>query len=256
MLMARLPQPITNHFRLANPIELDGEKRGRGEGLEEHLDFIQRSWVFVFSCRLPLGYKSLLSSGKFSAVEHEGLNAIGFWWKTNLKKGKIQTKTEVMCFAFLCSSCDLCFSVRLRLQRDDYSKSVFSNQISKLIFVTASEKAIRVVELTTTIRNYEKIKTMIKETWKQLGQQWSSCISNERHVKNTCPPVLTYPKNDYEYNACSSEQFETTKKEMSDVKMINKNNIKYTETITCHNESYWQINKKMKTERMLSLCYQ
>lgn len=94
MLMARLPQPITNHFRLANPIELDGKKRGRGEGLEEHLDFIQRSWVFVFSCRLPLGYKSLLSSGKFSAVEHEGLNAIGFWWKTNLKKGKTSNKTR------------------------------------------------------------------------------------------------------------------------------------------------------------------
>ncbi|MEQ2228055.1 hypothetical protein ILYODFUR_004773 [Ilyodon furcidens] len=32
-------------------------------------------------------------------------------------------------------------SYLLRLQRDDYSKSVFSNQISsKLIFVTASEK--------------------------------------------------------------------------------------------------------------------
>lgn len=49
---------------------------------------------------LPFGYKSLFSSGKFSAVEHEGLNAIGFWWTIKQDAKNV----EIMCFPFLYTS--------------------------------------------------------------------------------------------------------------------------------------------------------
>lgn len=54
----------------------------RWEGLEEQQYLETREFAF---CQLPFGHKSLFSSGKFSAVECEGLNAIGFWWKTEQK---------------------------------------------------------------------------------------------------------------------------------------------------------------------------
>lgn len=68
----------------------------RGDGRDLKSNYIQRSGSFFFFCQLPFGYKSQFSSGKFSPVEYEGLNAIGFWWKTNQKNN-----VEIMCFPFL-----------------------------------------------------------------------------------------------------------------------------------------------------------
>lgn len=131
------PRHTANHFRS------DSGKPNRANfnrDLKSISTLFQDREFFVFLSVSPFGYKSLLSSGKFSAMENEGLNAVGFWWtKTNLKKKKEIQK--IMCFAFLCTSCDVCFGDLLRIQRDNYSKSVLSNQISsKLIFVTASGK--------------------------------------------------------------------------------------------------------------------
>lgn len=63
----------------------------RREGLEEQQDSEIREFIL---CQLPFGYKSLFSSGKFSAVEYEGLNAIGFC------RNKIK-HVEIMCFPVL-----------------------------------------------------------------------------------------------------------------------------------------------------------
>lgn len=51
---------------------------------------------FIF-CRLPFGYKSPFSSGKFSIVEDEGLNTAGSWWKTS-KKIEKKNPIEILCF--------------------------------------------------------------------------------------------------------------------------------------------------------------
>lgn len=87
------PRHTANHFRS------DSGKPNRANfnrDLKSISTLFQDREFFVFLSVLPFGYKSLLSSGKFSAMENEGLNAVGFWWtKTNLKK-KGNSKNNVL----------------------------------------------------------------------------------------------------------------------------------------------------------------
>lgn len=150
----------------------------------------------LFSADYPLGTKVRFSSGKFSVVEHEGLNTLGFWRKTKAKKRKGRNPVlsapwhlwfslvHFLFFLFFFSwlatmfteswdECALnigCLNVDF-LYRKQAKRQIFRNWTGSKTFLTRRVNQI----------------VMRKEIRQQLREQWSSCISIQERVKNTCP---------------------------------------------------------------------